>query len=289
MTTLVSIPTVEPVRDVGGTLRGDLRGVRVVSQRELLRFFRDRTRMVTSFVQPVLFLFVLGTGFSTIARTNGSGITFKTFMFPGIIGMTVLFTAVFSAISIVWDRESGFLREILVAPIARWALVLGKCLGGTIVATAQGLIVLALAGAVGVPYSPLMLVTIVGEMALMAFSLTAFGILVASRIEQMQSFQVVVQFFVMPMFFLSGAMFPLSGLPAWLTALTKIDPLSYAVDPLRRAVFEHLKLSQATSTILNPGMSWNGWTLPVAVELGMVGAMAVLLLGMAMHAFSRAE
>ncbi|HET9093130.1 MAG TPA: ABC transporter permease, partial [Acidimicrobiales bacterium] len=205
-----------PVREAGGSLLSDLRGIWVVWHRELLRFSRDRTRMITSLVQPVLFLFVLGTGLSTIARTSDIGVSFKTFMFPGIIGMTVLFTAVFSAISIVWDREFGFLREMLVAPVARWAIVLGKCLGGASVATAQGIVFLALAGAVGVPYNPLMLLAIIGEMALMAFTLTGFGVLLASRMQQMQSFQVVVQFFVMPMFFLSGAMFPLVGLPAWL-------------------------------------------------------------------------
>jgi ABC-2 type transport system permease protein len=269
-------------------MTGDLRAVQVVWRRELIRFGRDRTRMVTSLVQPVLFLFVLGTGLSTIART-GIGISFKTFLFPGIIGMTVLFTAVFSAISIVWDREFGFLREMLVAPVKRWAIVLGKCLGGMTVATVQGVIFLALAGAAGVPYNPLMLLELVGEMALMAFALTAFGVLVAARMQQMQSFQVVVQFFIMPMFFLSGAMFPLSGLPTWLTALTKLDPLSYAVDPLRHTVFAHLSAPPQVLAVLDPGLSWNGWHLPIPVELGMVAAMAAVLLGGAIAAFNRTD
>jgi ABC-2 type transport system permease protein len=203
--------------------------------------------------------------------------------------MTVLFTAVFSAMSIVWDREFGFLREMLVAPVKRWSIVLGKCFGGMTVATVQGVIFLCLAGAVGVPYAPVMLIELVGEMALMAFALTAFGVLLASRIQQMQSFQVVTQFFVMPMFFLSGAMFPLSGLPSWLTALTKIDPLSYAVDPLRRAVFNQLHVSPAALRALDPGVTWNGWRLPVPLELGIVAAMAALLLGAAMVAFSRTD
>jgi ABC-2 type transport system permease protein len=276
------------VREAGGTFASDLRGIRVVWRRELIRFSRDRTRMITSLIQPVLFLFILGTGLSTIARPT-AGVSFKTFMFPGIIGMTVLFTAVFSAMSIVWDREFGFLREMLVAPVKRWSIVLGKCFGGMTVATVQGVIFLCLAGAVGVPYAPVMLIELVGEMALMAFALTAFGVLLASRIQQMQSFQVVTQFFVMPMFFLSGAMFPLSGLPSWLTALTKIDPLSYAVDPLRRAVFNQLHVSPAALRALDPGVTWNGWRLPVPLELGIVAAMAALLLGAAMVAFSRTD
>ncbi|MDA8039500.1 MAG: ABC transporter permease [Actinomycetota bacterium] len=283
------MPEIARVREVGGSLRRHLRGVVVVWRRELIRFGRDRTRMITSLVQPVLFLFVLGTGLSTIARTASIGVSFETFMFPGIVGMTVLFTSVFSAISIVWDREFGFLREMLVAPVPRWSLVLGKCLGGTTVATIQGCIFLAFAGAVGVPYSPVMLVEVVGEMALMAFTLTAFGVLLASRMQQMQSFQVVVQFFVMPMFFLSGAMFPLSGLPSWLTALTKVDPLSYAVDPLRRAIFDHLHASPLALRTLDPGISWNGWKLPVGLELGMVAVMAAVLLGAGMVVFSKTD
>jgi ABC-2 type transport system permease protein len=284
----MTLPAVPTVREAGGSLASDLRGVRVVWRRELIRFSRDRTRMITSLIQPVLFLFILGTGLSSIARST-AGISFKTFMFPGIIGMTVLFTAVFSAMSIVWDREFGFLREMLVAPVKRWSIVLGKCFGGMTVATIQGVIFLCLAGTVGVPYSPVMLIELVGEMALMAFALTAFGVLIASRIQQMQSFQVVTQFFVMPMFFLSGAMFPLSGLPEWLTALTKIDPLTYAVDPLREAVFSHLNVSPVAQHALDPGVSWNGWRLPVPAELGIVAVMAALLLGAAMIAFSKTD
>ncbi len=283
-----SLPPVVSVREAGGTFGADVRGVRVVWRRELIRFARDRTRMITSFVQPVLFLLILGEGLSVIARTP-PGVSFETFMFPGIVGMTVLFTSVFSAMSIVWDREFGFLREMLVAPVDRWSIVLGKCLGGMTVATLQGVIFLALAGAAHVPYDPLMLLELVGIMALMALALTAFGVLLASRIQQMQSFSVVVQFFVMPLFFLSGAVFPLRGLPSWLNALTKLDPLTYAVDPLRHIVFEHLSVTPAALAALEPGVSWNGWRLPVVAELGIVAAFAAVLLGAAMVAFSRAE
>ena len=293
MTTVVAPPPVPPslppvasVREAGGTLAHDLRGVRVVWRRELIRFARDRLRIITSLVQPILFLLILGEGLSVIARTP-PGVSFETFMFPGIVGMTVLFTSVFSAMSIVWDREFGFLREMLVAPVRRWSIVLGKCLGGMTVATIQGVIFLALAGAAHVPYDPMMLLELVGIMALMAFALTAFGVLLASRIQQMQSFSVVVQFFVMPLFFLSGAVFPLAGLPSWLNALTKIDPLTYAVDPLRHMVFEHLSVPASALASLEPGVSWNGWRLPVGVELGIVAFFAVALLGAAMAAFSR--
>jgi ABC-2 type transport system permease protein len=204
--------------------------------------------------------------------------------------MTVLFTAIFSAVSVVWDREFGFLREMLVAPARRGAIMLGKAAGGATVATMQAVIMLILAGLVHVPYSPLLMATLLLEMALTAFMLTAFGLMLASRIQQVESFQVVIQFFVLPTFFLSGAVFPLSGLPTWLEALTKIDPLSYAVDPLRRAVFAHVNgLSEAVRRTLNPGMTWDGWRLPTALELGVVIALGAAMLSLAIVRFSKTE
>ena len=288
--TVTTAPDVVGVRLAGGTWRDDARAIRMVWKRELIRYFRSRVRIITSLAQPVLFLFVLGTGLSPIIRTGGGQkVDFRTFMFPGVIAMTILFTAIFSAVSIVWDREFGFLREMLVAPVRRGALVVGKCAGGATVATMQGVIMLALAGLVHVPYSPIMLVTLIGEMALTAFVLTALGVLVASRMQQVESFQVVMQFLVLPMFFLSGAVFPLERLPRWLTALTKVDPLTYAVDPMRRAVFAHASLPLTVRRALSPGASWNGWRLPTLVELAMVAALAAMLLGVAVFQFSRPD
>src|SRR5438445_13433526 len=160
-------------RSVSGGFMHDLRGVKIVWQREMIRFSRNRLRVVTSLVQPVLFLFVLGTGLAPVFSGGAENFDFRTFMFPGVLAMSVLFTAIFSAISIVWDREFGFLREMLVAPVGRWALVLGKCLGGASVATIQGAIMLALAGIVHVPYSPGLMLVLVAELALTAFVLTA--------------------------------------------------------------------------------------------------------------------
>src|SRR5690348_10905407 len=175
------------VRVPGAGLRSDLRAVRVVWQRELIRFSRDRARMITSLVQPVLFLFVLGTGLSRLASTGTHGVDLRTFVYPGVLAMAVMFTAIFSAASIVWDREFGFLREMLVAPVRRGSIVLGKCFGGATVAGIQGLIVLLLAPLVHVPYSPAMLLEIVALLVLLAFALTAFGVMAAARINQMQS------------------------------------------------------------------------------------------------------
>ncbi len=285
------------VRIAGGGLRDDARAVAVVWRRELIRFFRNRLRILTSLAQPVLFLFVLGTGLASMVSARGgpqgsvlgAGIDFKTFMFPGVVGMTVLFTAIFSAVSIVWDREFGFLREMLVAPVRRGAIVVGKCVGGATVATLQGVLMLALAGLVHVPYSPTLILTLLGEMMLAAFMLTAFGIMLAARISQVESFQVVMQFFVLPMFFLSGALFPLSNLPQWLAVLTKVDPLSYAVDPMRRAVLSQMALSPRTRAVLGQGMSWDGWRLPVGLELGLVALAGVVVLAIAARRFARPE
>jgi ABC-2 type transport system permease protein len=290
MATTTALAEVAATREASGRLTDDLRAMRMVWQRELIRFGRDRLRIVTSLVQPVLFLFILGTGLSPVIGDAGSrGFNFRTFMYPGVIGMTILFTAIFSAISIVWDREFGFLREMLVAPVRRWSLVIGKCLGGATVATLQGLIMLVLAGAVGVPYSPVMLIMLVGLMALTAFALTAFGVMLAARIGEVQSFQAVMQFFVLPMFFLSGAVFPLTRLPSWLASLTKIDPLTYAVDPLRRAVFEHLNLTPQLQHLLNPGLTWGGWRLPTLLEVAIVALLSLLMLSVAIVQFSKPE
>jgi len=167
--------------------------------------------------------------------------------------------------------------------------VIGKCLGGATVATIQGAIMLVLAGLVHVPYDPALMGLLVLEMALAALALTAIGTLIASRVARIESFQVVIQFLVLPMFFLSGALFPLSNLPRWLTALTLLDPLSYAVDPMRRAVFAHVTAPPALARMLDPGISWGGWVLPTAAELGLVALLAAIALAFAGARFSRTE
>jgi ABC-2 type transport system permease protein len=206
-----------------------------------------------------------------------------------VLSMALLFTAAFSAGSIVWDREFGFLREMLVAPVRRGAIVIGKCLGGATVAAAQGVVFLTLAGLVHIPYSPVLMLTLVAELLLLAFTLTAFGLMAAVRIRSMQSFMAIVQMFLLPMFFLSGALYPLSNLPIWLRALTRVDPLTYAVDPMRRAVFAHLSIPPAARRVLNPGVTWFGWRVPTLVELGLVLVMGLVMLGIAIAEFSRAE
>src|SRR6202453_2984024 len=272
------------------SLRHDMRAVSIVWRRELIRFRTDRLRAITSLVQPVLFLFVLGTGLSRLAsRGLPAGVDFKTFIYPGVLAMSVLFTAIFSAASIVWDREFGFLREMLVAPVRRWAIVLGKGLGGATVATFQGIVFLALAGVANVPYNPLLMLTLVGELLLLSFTLTAFGVMMAARNKKIQAFMAVTQILVLPLFFLSGALYPLNGLPSWLTVLTRIDPLTYIVSPIRHAVLSHLNLSPLAMRTVSPAITWDGWAVPLGLSIGMVAVMGAVLLGVAIAEFRKTE
>jgi ABC-2 type transport system permease protein len=270
--------------------RQDVRAASIVWRRELIRFKSDRLRAVTSLVQPVLFLFVLGTGLSSLASHGlPSGVDYRTFIYPGVLSMSVLFTAIFSAASIVWDREFGFLREMLVAPVSRSALVIGKCLGGATVATFQGIVILALAGLAHVPYDPVLFLTVIGELLLLSFTLTAFGVMMAARIKQIQAFMALTQMLVMPLFFLSGALYPLRGLPTWLSVITRFDPLTYIVYPMRHAVFSHLSVSPLAAAALSPSLTWAGWPVPVWLSLGMVAVMGAALLGIAIVEFQKTE
>jgi ABC-2 type transport system permease protein len=285
----VSAATVAQVRVPSRSATSELRAIKIVWQRELIRYFSDRLRIATSLLQPALFLFVLGTGLSRLASAGTDGLNLRTFFYPGILGMAVLFTAVFSAASVVWDREFGFLREMLVAPVRRSSIVIGKCLGGATVAATQGVLMIAMAGLVGVPYAPALIFGVFGLQVLLSFMLTAFALVVAARVTQMQTFMALTQMLVMPLFFLSGAMYPVTGLPTWLTVLNRVDPLTYAVDPMRRVVFNHLSLSDETRRRLDPGVTWGGWHVPALLEAAVVLAVGLVLLGVAIAEFSRSD
>jgi ABC-2 type transport system permease protein len=277
-------------------LRHDLRAVSIVWRRELIRFRGDRLRAITSLVQPFLFLFILGTGLSTLAGgslPHSANFDFKTFIYPGVLALSVLFTAIFSAGSIVWDREFGFLREILVAPVSRASIVIGKCLGGATIATFQGVIFLCLAWFAHVPYNPVLIFSLIGLLLLLSFTLTAFGVMMAARIKQFQAFMALTQMVVMPLYFLSGALYPLNGLPAWLTVLTRLDPLTYVVGPMRHLVFSHLTLTAPVAAAINnhlaPSITWGGWVVPLWLSLGLVAVMGVAMMCVAIAEFSKTE
>jgi ABC-2 type transport system permease protein len=271
------------------SFRSELRAIKIVFNREMIRFVNDRMRIVTALIQPLLFLFVLGSGLQQLSHAGTHGVNLKTFIYPGILCISVMFTAMFSAASIVWDREFGFLREMMVAPIRRSSIVIGKCLGGAAVASLQGIVLICLAGAVHVPYDPILLLGIFALQLLLAFSITAFGVMVAARIKQIQAFMGVMQMVIMPMFFISGALFPVSGLPTWLGLLNRLDPLTYAVDPMRRLVFSHLHITAAARATLDPGVTWWSWHLPALFEVAMVLALGLGMLGIAIWEFSTIE
>lgn len=221
-------------------LRRNLKGIYTIWYRDVLRFARDRARIVASLGQPLLFLFVFGGGLSPIMSGLGGGnMDFTSFLFPGIIAMAVLFTAMFSAVSIVWDREFGFLKEVLVAPVSRSAVALGKVAGGSTVAMFQGVIILLLAPLIGISLSPAQILILLLLMFLTAATITSLGILVAARMHSMEGFQLIMNFLLMPMFFLSGAFFPLQGdIPLWMEWLAKVNPMTYGVDPIRQVALQ---------------------------------------------------
>ena len=266
----------------------EVRASTVVWRREMIRFLQDRTRIIAMLLQPLLFLFVMGTGLSSVVKTNGE-IDFRTFLFPGVLAMSVLFMAVFAGISLVWDREFGFLREMLVAPISKAAIIIGKCVGGATSATVQACIVLALGGLVGVPYDLGLILTLLVCLFLGSMMLTSLGVVLSARVKTVQAAMPLTQMLIMPMMFLSGALFPLANLPTWLSVLTRLNPLTYAVQPMRAAVFNHLDVSPAVRAQLDPAITWFGWKVPTMLQLGVVAVVTALLIAIAVKLFVRTE
>lgn len=280
---------VAPVRQAPSGLARDMRAVAIVCHRELLRWVTDRRRLLAGMVQPLLWLFVLGTGLSRVVEAGTPGVDFRTFLFPGVLATAVMFTAVFSGVSVVWDREFGFLREMLVAPVKRVSIMAGKCLGGGIVATSQALVLVAMAGLAGVPYSPALVVQLVAILLLTSVSITAFGLLLGARVSNIQSVMPVIQTVITPMMFLSGALYPTAGLPAWLAVATKLNPLTYAVQPMRHVVFGHLDLPPGAVEALDPQLTWLGWPVPTALQLAVLGALGLAVFAVAVARFSRTD
>lgn len=238
--------------------------------RELKRYFRSRAQIVASLGQPMLYLLALGFGLEPVFRKAGNG-SYMQFVAPGVIGMTVLFSSVFSGIGLLWDRQFGFLKETLVAPVPRIRIMAGKALGGATVAIIQGLLVVAACLLVG--FRPRNFVAIPIALFFMALIATVFaslGIAIGSKLENMQGFQLIMNFLVMPIFFLSGALFPLTNLPKALGTITSLDPLSYGIDGLRAALI---------------GVSHFGMAIDIAVLCGV----AVVLMGLGSYFFSRIQ
>jgi len=207
----------------------------IIWLRDLIRYVRQRSRLYSSIARPILWLFILGSG---LRPSFGAiqGYDYTQFIFPGIISIALIFTAIQSAISIIWDREFGFLKEILVAPVPRTAIALGKAFAGSTLSVIQGTLILICAPLVKVPIAWYNILVLIPAMFLISFALVGIGIIIASRMTSFEGFGTIMNFLVMPMFFLSGAVFPVAGLPAWLKFVVYINPLTYGVDLLRNIV-----------------------------------------------------
>ena len=209
-----------------------------LAHREWVRFLRQRSRVLSALVTPVLFWVLVGSGFAASFRPAGQGadVGALEFFFPGTLLLIVLFTAIFATISIIEDRREGFLQSVLVAPVSRAGIVLGKMLGGTGLALAQAIVVLALAPLAGLSPSPLGFAVAIATLAVVAFGLTGLGVAIAWRLDTIQGFHAIMNLFLMPMWLLSGALFPATGAPGWLRAVMAANPMTYALTALRRSL-----------------------------------------------------
>ncbi|MBP1708180.1 MAG: type transporter [Chloroflexi bacterium] len=270
------------------------RGIWVVSYRELLRFFTERTRFFSSLFMPLVFLVIFGAGFNNIIGDLMPGIDFLKFVYPGIIAQTVLQSSIFSGLSIVWDREFGFLKEILVAPLGRSGIVLGKVAGSAAIALMQGIIMLIVAPIIGVSLTPLIVAELIPVVILISISLSGLGVLIASRMRSQQGFQLIMQIIIFPLMFLSGVFFPVNTVPTWMAVIAKINPVTYGVDAIRQVILgkEMFPPGAAPGQLMvsNPiGVTVFGHTMTVGEDVLVVVGIGVILLVLAIWSFSRQE
>jgi len=267
------------------------RGMWVVAYRELLRFIQERARLFSSFGMPLIFLIIFGAGFNRIIGNLTPGVNYIQFMYPGIIAMTVLMNSVFSGLSVVWDREFGFLREVLVAPLSRGGIVLGKAAGNAAIAIVQGFILLVLAPVVGVTLTARMVAEMLPVLIVLSLSLSGLGILVASRMRSQQGFQLVIQILIFPMIFLGGVFFPVNNVPTWLSVLSKIDPVTYGVDAIRQLFLGGSLASMSSPVGGNTaiGVTIFGHTMTMWQDIVVVAIFGAVLMIAGMMSFSRQE
>lgn len=252
-----------------------VRPVYVICMREFIKFFREKSRLLGTLARPVLWLFVVGNGMSALIRPQ-TGFSYLQFIFPGMIGMTILFSSIFSSISIVWDREFGFMKEMLVAPISRLSIVVGKALSGTLISVAQAIIILVLIPFLGIRITVFQLAEVAAVSVLVSFCITSLGILIAARLTSFDGFNIIMNFLVMPMLFLSGAMYPVTSMPAALRHLTLVNPLTYGVD-----AFKHVLLREGTPPL--------GPEFPLTLDLVVVLAISVVMITFAALSFRKKE
>lgn len=265
----------------------------VVSYRELLRFFTEPTRMFSSFFMPLVFLVIFGAGFSKMIGNLIPGVDFIKFVYPGIIAQTVLQSSIFSGISVVWDREFGFLKEILVAPLGRSGIVLGKVFGAAAIALMQVIFMLILAPFLHVSLTPLIIVQLLPVLVLISISLSGLGVLIASRMRSQQGFQMIMQVVIFPLMFLSGIFFPVNNVPTWMMVISKVNPVTYGVDAVRQIILgkELAALSAASGQLQTSpiGVSVFGHTMTTAQDILVVAGIGAILLSLAIWSFNKQE
>ncbi|MBI2303854.1 MAG: ABC transporter permease [Chloroflexi bacterium] len=284
-----------------------LRAIYIIWYRELLRFVRERSRMFSALAMPLLFLVIFGAGFKNLVGNLAGGVDFVTFMYPGIVAMSVLMTAFMSGMSIVWDREFGFLREVLVAPIPRMGVALGKTLGGATVAMLQGCLLLFLAPVVGVALTPIKVALLLPMLLVVALAIASLGVLIASRMRSMQAFQFLMTLVFFPMTFLSGVFFPVTNLPPWLMLVVRVNPVTYGVDAIRQLFLQGMTLPAVNPSLgINPTLGALGaspgkdapYALAVTLfghpmtmlqDMGVVALFGAVVLSLAVWSFNRQD
>ncbi len=265
-----------------------LRGIWVIAYRELLRFARERSRLASSLGMPIIFMVVFSEGLKRQIGALTVGVDFVKFMYPGIIAMSVFINAIFSGLSVVWDREIGFLKEVLVSPLNRSGVVLGKALGASVIALFQAFVMLALAPLFDVPLSLRIVLELIPIVIVLAFSLAGFGLLIGSRMRSQQGFQVLVQMVVFPLTFLAGVFFPVNNVPRWMEIVSKLNPLTYGVDAIR-GIFLADEISVGAGASAHPivGVTVFGHTTTTIEDVALVGLLGATLLIAAIFSFNR--
>lgn len=274
-----------------------MEGIYAIWQRDVIKFFRDKARLFGSFAMPFMFLILFGSGMSgalsSMIGGNAAGpladFDFVEFMFPGIIGLTVFNTAIFSALSVVQDKEFGYMREILVSPMSRVSIAIGKVLGGSTVAVIQGLMMLVFVPFIGVSINFVMILKLIPVMFLVAFAISSIGLLIASSLKTSQGFQMVVQILIFPMLFLSGAMFPLNGMPAWMDVIVKINPLTYSVDMFKKIILQPEQMAPALREAMGLDLTIFNHVITFSQEIMVVLIISVIFVTLATIKFSKSE
>ncbi len=274
-----------------------MEGIIAIWQRDLKKFFRDRARLLGSFSMPILFLLIFGGGLSGTMETmmsggfgeESSGFNYLEFIFPGIVAMTLLMTAIFSAMSVIEDKNFGYMKEILVSPISRVSIAVGKMLGAATVSTIQGMILFLLIPFLGLSYSIISLIQVIPFMFLLGAALSGVGLLFASMIKSTQGFQLIVQIIVMPMIFLSGALFPINNMPSWLDVIVKFNPVTYGVDVMKKIMIDVDSLSQAVRETMGLNLTVFGRSVSVLEEILFILAFAIVFVAIATISFKRAH